>query len=165
MSRDIVIHYDAAERKIVCCTVDATLTAELRAAAFPLETPLEIFTTKTADEAERSLGAAIFALLDAGNEPKIGIRDYKAESYAQTEEWEAQQAQDLELRAATGDSEALFDLAVAKVAHGLRTKSKKLMDEADQLLRKSATAGHEDAIRYLSELWPALKARSDASFS
>ena len=43
MSRDIIVHYDAAEGKIVCCTVDATLTAALRAKALPLETPIDTF--------------------------------------------------------------------------------------------------------------------------
>ena len=164
MSRDIIIHYDATEAKIVCCTVDATLTASLRAEAFPLETPLQMFTTRGADEAERSLGAGIFALLDSVNEPKIGIRNYKAISEADTAQWEAEEVQELEHRAAAGDSQALFDLAVQKVANGLRTKSKNLMNEADELLQKSVAAGHTEAARYWSELWPALKARSDKRF-
>lgn len=160
MSRDIIIHYDAAEGKIVCCTVDAALTAGLRAEAFPLETSIDMFKAKSPDEAERSLGAGIFALLDVSNDPKIGIRDYAVE----TAHWEAENTQDLEQKSAAGDSQALFDLAMEKVTKGLRTKSKKLMNEADDLLRKSVAAGHAEAAQYLADLWPALKDRSDRSF-
>lgn len=164
MSRDIIVHYDAVERKIVCCTVDSASTAVLRAEAFPLETPIEILHAKDPDEAERSLGAAIFALLDLSNDPKIGVRDYRADAGADTAQWEAENTRDLERRSAAGDSQALFDLAVEKAAKGLRTKSKKLMNEADDLLRKSVAAGHAEAARYLTDLWPALKSRSDAGF-
>lgn len=164
MSRDIIIHYDAAEGKIVCCTVDAASTAALRSGALPLETPIDLLKAKDADEAERSLGAGILALLDISNDPKIGIRDYEADKEAATTQWEAENTRDLEQRSAAGDSQALFDLAVEKAAKGLRTKSKKLMNEADDLLRKSVAAGHAEATKYLSDLWPALKSRSDTGF-
>ena len=160
MSRDIIVHYDAAEGKIVCCTVDATLTAALRAKALPLETPIDTFKAKGPDEAERSLGAGIFALLDVSCDPKIGIRDYKAE----TVKWEAENTQELEQKSAAGDSQALFDLAMEKVTKGLRAKSKNFMNEADDLLRKAVAAGNSEAAQYLADLWPALKERSDRSF-
>ena len=59
MSRDIIIHYDAIGGKIVCCTVDATLTAALRAEAFPLQTPIDMFRSKDADEADDLLQKAV----------------------------------------------------------------------------------------------------------
>lgn len=164
MSRDIIIHYDAIGGKIVCCTVDSTLTAPLRAEAFPLQTPIDMFRSKDADEAEKSLGAGIFALLDIANEPKIRIRDYSADAEAVVAQWETENTNDLERKAAAGDSQALFDLAVEKVAKGLRTKSKVLMNEADDLLRKAVASGHTEAIEFLASQWPALRARSDTSF-
>lgn len=54
-----------------------------------------------------------------------------------------------------------FDLALETVAKGLRTKSKKKMEEADALLRRAADAGNAEAIDYLENLWPALKKRAE----
>ena len=91
MGRDIIVHYDAASGKIVCSTVDEALTAPLLAKALPLETSVEAFKARGPDEAERTLGAGIFALLDLSCDPKIGIRDYKAD----TAKWEAENTKDL----------------------------------------------------------------------
>lgn len=160
MGRDIIVHYDTAAGKIVCFTVDHALTAPLLAKAFPLETSVEAFKARSADEAERTLGAGIFALLDLSCEPKIGIRDYKAD----TAKWEAEHTEELEQKSAAGDGAAQFDLAMQKITMGLHTKSKKLMREADVLLRNAVAAGHAEAAEYLADLWPALKERSDRSF-
>lgn len=160
MSRDIIIHYDEAAGKIVCSTVEHDLTAPLLAKALPLETPVEVLKAKSPDEAERTLGAGIFALLDLSSDTKIGIRDYSTS----TAEWEAEHTDDLEQRSAAGDTAAQFELAMELIAQGLRSKSRKKMDEADALLRRAVAAGHVEAAEYLADLWPALKERSDHSF-
>lgn len=160
MSRDIIIHYDEAAGKIVCSTVEHDLTAPLLAKALPLETPVEALKAKSPDEAERTLGAGIFALLDLSSDTKIGIRDYSTS----TAEWEAEHTGDLERRSAAGDAAAQYELAMAFIAQGLRTKSRTKMNEADALLRRAVAAGNVEAVEYLADLWPALKERSDHSF-
>lgn len=160
MSRDIIVHYDEAAGMIVCSTVDQALTASLRAKAFPLETSVDAFKARGPDEAERTLGAGIFALLDLSCDPKIGIRDYKAD----TAKWDAENTKELEQKSATGDGAAQFDLAMEKITQGLLKKSKKLMNEADSLLQSAVAAGHAEAAEYSVNLWPSLKERSDKSF-
>jgi hypothetical protein len=168
MSRDIIIHYDEEDRKIVVSTVEHSLTIPLLAKALPLETMIDTFKAKNPDEAERALGAGIFALLDLSSYQKIGIRDY-SESMAEknmdiTDEWEAEVTEELEKRSAAGDAVAQYELAMELITQGLRLKSKKKMDEADELLRNSVASGNVGAAEYLADLWPALKDRSDRSF-
>src|SRR2546425_13192175 len=78
LSRDIIIHFNEDSGKLVCSTVDHTLTAPLLAQALPLEGPIANFEAKGADEAERALGAGLVALLDTDAQRKIGLRDYKS---------------------------------------------------------------------------------------
>lgn len=157
MSRDIIIHYDEAAGKIVCSTVDHALTRPLLANALPLETSIEHFKLQGAEEAERSLGAGIFALLDISAKQKIGLRDYKVNAA----KIEAENAADLAQRARKGDTAAQYELAMQLIAEGLRGKSKKNMAPADELLRKAAAGGNAEANEYLTELWPSLRARFD----
>lgn len=160
MTRDIVIHYDEAAGKIIVSTVEHALTAPLLAKALPLETSIGALKAKGPDEAERDIGAGVLALLDLYSQSKIGIRDYSAT----TAEWEAEHFKELDQKSATGDATAQFNLAMELITQGLRTKSKKKMDEADALLRRAAAGGEIEAAEYLTDLWPSLKERSDRSF-
>lgn len=160
MSRDIIIHYDEAAGKIVCSMVDHALTAPLLANALPLETSLEQFKAKGPDEAERSFGAGMFALLDLSATQKTGIRDYRGD----TAKWESEITSELHQKSSAGDATSQYELAMELIAQGLRSKSKKKMKEADELLRKAAAAGHAEAVEYLADLWPALKKRADQGY-
>lgn len=160
MSRDIIIHYDEDNGKIVCSTVEHNLTAPLLAKALPLETSIDALKAKGADEAERTLGAGIFALLDLSSHTKIGIRDYSAA----TAKWDADYTDELKQKLATGNVEAQYEFAMQLIDEGLNAKSIKKMNEADVLLRQSAASGHVEAAEYLANLWPVLKDRSDRSF-
>lgn len=161
MSRDIVIHYDEAGGKIVVSTVEHSLTTPLLAKALPLETSIDTFKAKSPDEAERVLGAGIFALLDLASHTKIGIRDYSVS----TAEWGGEITDELKTKSAAGDTTAQLELAMEMITEGLRLKSKKRMDEADILLRRAVAGGNTEAAEYLDNLWPALKARSDRNFT
>ena len=161
MSRDIIIHYDEAQGKIVCSTVEHDATASLLAEALPLETSIESFRAKCPDEAEKSLGAGIFALLDLSSKIKIGIRDYTAD----TTEWESELKAELEQKSVVGDATAQFELAMSLITEGLLTKSKSKMNEADALLRNAVTSGNTEAKEYFTNLWPSLKERADISFN
>lgn len=160
MSRDIIIHYDEANGKIVCSTIEHSSTASLLAQALPLETSVETLKAKDPDEAERVMGAAILALLDLSSQIKIGIRDYSVS----TDEWENEHTNELEQRSLVGDAVAQYELAMQLIAEGLRTKSKIKMNEADVLLRQAAATGNIEATEYLTNLWAALKDRSDRGF-
>lgn len=160
MVRDIVIHYDETAEKIIVSTVDHALTAPLLAKALPIETSIEALKAKNPDEAERDLGAGIFALLDLSSHSKIRIRDYGTA----TDEWEAEHTKELEQKSAAGDATAQFNLAMEVITEGLRTKLKRKMDEADTLLRRAVAGGNAEAAEYLTNLWPALKDRADRCF-
>lgn len=157
MTRDIIIHYDEAAGKIVCSTVEHKLTAPLLDKALPLETSIEFFKAKTPDEAERLLGAGLFALLDLSANPKIGVRDYSA----QAAHWANSYDDELRQQAASGDGAAQYERAMALITEGMRAKSKKKMKEAGDLLQRAADSGYPEAVEYLADLWPALKSRSD----
>lgn len=161
MARDVIIHYDEANGKIICSTVDHAATAPLLEKALPLETLVEALRSKGPNEAERALGAGILALLDLSSRIKIGIREYSGETVAK---WESEHSAELKKKLAAGDPAAQYILAMEMITEGLRTKSKKRMDEADKLLRCAVTGGHVEAREYLADLWPTLKKRSDRSF-
>jgi hypothetical protein len=160
LSRDIIIHFNEDSGKLVCSTVDHTLTAPLLAQALPLEVPIANFQAKGADEAERALGAGLFALLDTYAKVKIGLRDYKSIANV----WASEQDRDLTAKSDGGDSAAKYELALQKAAEGMKEKSRSSMEEADRLLRDAARLGNLEAAEYLEKRWPTLKARSDSSF-
>jgi hypothetical protein len=160
MSRDIIVHYDEDAGKLICSTVEHRLTASLLAGALPLEMPIANIKNKGADEAERILGASLFALIDIHSKNKIGLRDYKS----MPTEWENEYADELARKAAQGDAAAKYELAMHKVADGLRSKSRSKMNEADLLLREAASLGNDEATEYVAKMWPVLKERSDSSF-
>lgn len=160
MSRDIVIHYDEAAGRIVCSTVEHSLTKRLLADALPLETPVAVLKSKSADEAERTFGAVILALLDLSSHTKIGIRDYSMD----TSEWDAEYTDELEQQSATGDTNAQYNLAMQFIAEGLNEKSREKMGRAEALLQQAVASGHAEAVEYFTNLWPALRDRSDRGF-
>jgi hypothetical protein len=159
MNRDIIICYDSAAGKIVCSTVGHDLTAPLVQQALPLERDVEKFRGMSPDDAEKMLGAVIFALLDLSCSPKIGIRDYAA----LTSEFFALATTAGKKKEALPGAEE-FEQAMEKVTIGLRHKSKSEMNAAEGLLTQAASLGHLEAQQYLSDLWPPLKKRSDASY-
>lgn len=158
MARDIIIHYDEAGGKIVCSTVEHRFTAPLLEKALPLEVSVESFQSKAPDEAERALGAGLFALLDLSANSKIGIRDYARQVIG----WQGEHTSELAQHAKTGDGEAQYERAMALITEGMREKSKEKMQEADALLQLAAGAGNAEAAEYLADLWPALKARAQS---
>jgi len=157
MTRDIIIHYDETAGKIVCSTVEHQLTAPLLDSALPLETSIGFFKAKAPDEAERLLGAVMFALLDLSANPKIGIRDYSAQAV----DWATSYDDELSQRAASGDGAAQYEQAMALITEGMQAKSKKKMNEAGDLLQRAADSGYPEAVEYLANLWPPLKSRSE----
>jgi hypothetical protein len=157
MNRDIIIHYDETAEKIVVSTVEHAMTKSLLAEALPLETPVSAFRSQDPNEAERMLGAGIFALIDLSSSVKIAIRDYSAVDL----EWDMEHTESLESKATVGDPSAQFELAMEKITQGLRTKSKVKMEEADALLQLAVAGGNDEAAAYVTDLWPSLKARSE----
>jgi hypothetical protein len=81
-----------------------------------------------------------------------------------TPEWESEHTAELNRKSAAGDATAQFNLAMEVITEVLRTKSKRKMDEADTLLRRAVAGGNTEVAEYLTNLWPALKDRSDRSF-
>lgn len=160
MGRDIIIHYDETAGKIVCSTVEHSLTRKLLSESLPLETEVDALRAKNVDEAERTFGAAILALLDLSSHTKIGIRDYSVD----TDDWDAEHTDELEQKSAAGDMTAQYELAMQFIAEGLSEKSKQKMDRAEALLLRAVASGNTEAEEYFSNLWPALKDRSDRNF-
>lgn len=157
--KDIVVHYDEDAQTLTCFSVDALLLAEFRAKALPLETNTSVYQALSPEEAERMFGASIFALVDLHSVKKIGIRDYKSladEQFARMMSGDAEAASD--------EAQAKYELALEKIAGGLRSKSWGAMDGAEALLQESAALGCQEAIEYLTTLWPALESRAKRGF-
>jgi len=160
MTRDIIVRFDEETGKLVCSTVDKKLTGLLLQQALPLEISVVDLRAKGPDEAERALGAGIFALIDLHTKQKIGLRDYKTLA----DNWALRLGQELEQKADKGDSVAKYELALQLVAEGLSAKSRSKMELAHQLLVDAVALGNLEAKDYLDNLWPTLKARADRTF-
>jgi hypothetical protein len=114
---------------------------------------------------EHHIGVALLSFLSATYQSSaFRLDEYRDAAKTITPEWEAERGQILSSKSAAGDPAAKYELAMHRVAEGLRTKSRAIMNEADALLREAASLGSSDADKYLSNLWPALKLRSDRAF-
>jgi hypothetical protein len=118
-----------------------------------------------ANQFEHQIGVALLAFLSATySSDAFHLGQYRDAAKNLTGKWEAERSQDLKSKSAKGDAAAKYELAMQRIAQGLRTKSRAAMNEADVLIKEAASSGDRQASEYLANLWPALKDRSDRSF-
>lgn len=152
VKRDIVIHYDEDQGKVIFYSAVVELTAAIRADAFDGVSPtVDEMRKGTPEEAEQRLGRLVFSLLDLGAIKRIGVRDYEAEANEMHAEW----VEELETKAIS-DSEAQFFLSMELHRKAMTEGSAELLARADLLLRQAADAGYADAKAKLAETWPDL---------
>ena len=132
-----------------------------------LELSLEKLKQRDPAELRHAIGRLVISFLNSRSKNGLDLpRDLEDTQKLDTEyeRWEAEQSKELERQSAAGDVTAKRELAMQTIAQGLRTKSKKLMNKADQLLREADSAGDAKSAEYLADFWPALKERSDKTF-
>ncbi|WP_139798703.1 hypothetical protein [Andreprevotia lacus] len=147
--RDLIIHFDEENETIVCYSTEERNIEKIRAREFPLEVPLSMYVEAGADDAERMMGAGIFALLELHGGLKLGMRDYKGES----REAKVADFAKIEFKAQHGDAECQFMLAMDLFSRGVRTRSASDIELAEVWLEKSAEGNFLEAIEYLHGDW------------
>jgi hypothetical protein len=156
--RDLLIHYDEANGKLIFYSIGTCDTESIRANTFDGVCPdVAFFKGKTADEAERTLGAMVFANLDHSSIDRIRIRDYEMESALVRQVYVAE----LEVAAQEGDPEAQYHLSIEYHSRALRYGILSDLQRAESLLLASADAGWAGAIELLGN-WPLLKEVAEA---
>ncbi len=87
--RDLVIHYDEENQKIVFYSTGIENTEAIRAKEFGGACPdVEFFKALPPVSAEQKIGGLLFALLDLHSNQKINIRDYETEAEEAVKQWE-----------------------------------------------------------------------------
>ncbi|CAJ0770184.1 hypothetical protein [Ralstonia chuxiongensis] len=165
--RDVIIHFDEDQQKLVSVTVPSAALRQLIAKAFPLESRLSDLADEGPDEAERRFGAGILALLDMHSLGGIGIRDYSAAVDATEEELRAlerDRERGLREKADSGDADSMFALALQLYRVANEEKSLARIGEADTLITAAAAKGNAEAQQFLSDSWPVLKARAEKMY-
>lgn len=159
--RDLLIHYDEDRQVLVFHSVPVADTVKIRAESFDgVQPPVDYFKSKTADEAEKTLGGLVFSLIDLNSGTKIGVRDYAAESQAA----HAVYLQELEEQAQGGNREAQYHLFIELHSSALKNYSLEDLLRAEALLLASVAQGYEEAQTSL-ENWPMLKAAAERRIS
>jgi hypothetical protein len=116
-------------------------------------------------ELEHQIGVTLLSFLSATySSAGFRLKQYRNVAESLTDQWEAERTQGLKKKSAKGDATAKYELGMQRVAHGLRTKSRAAMSEAETLFEEAAKLGNNEASEYLTNLWPALKERSDRTF-
>lgn len=108
----------------------------------------------SADIAEATIGAAVLGALDRMSETGLGLRDYQEG----TKEVERRFTDMLRERADRDDPGAQFHLALSYIAQSVELEDVRHLELAEELLKKSAAAGHSEARSFLIG-WPETKAR------
>lgn len=159
--RDLVIHYDEDNQRIIFYSTDITNTANIRAKEFDGVCPeVEFFKTQPPEIAEQKLGGMVFALLDLHSQKKVGIRDYAAEADEAQKQW----LQELEEEVKHNDPEAQYQLFIHLHHSAMKNYSLPELNRAETLLIASAAQGHQEAKLSL-ESWPDLKAAAERRIS
>lgn len=99
------------------------------------------------------LGARSLAALSHVGIPAAGHRGYKLLS----EDSESMLAKEVYSRAAGGNPDDIFQLALEKMFEATNDGNDNALQMAEELFRKSASLGSARATRFLAELWPAEK--------
>ena len=151
--RDLLIHYDEAEQRLVVQAVSSARAQALREESPEgIEPDLDELRELAPDAAEQHVGRLVLALVDLHSERKIGVRDYAAEAAQE----QARHVAELEARVATGDADAQFELFVQLQMAALKTAAPALLERADVLLAAAIAQGHSEAVA-MAEMWPVIK--------
>lgn len=152
--RDLVIHYDEAEQKIIFYSTAVANTEKIRATEFDGVCPdVSFFKAKSPSEAEQALGGMVFSLLDLHALKKVGIRDYEAEAELAHQQYR----QELEGEVLAGDIDAYYHLFIELHSSAMKNRSMDDLERAENLLTTAVGQGHGEATKML-EQWPDLKA-------
>lgn len=147
--RDLVIHYDEENQKIIIYSTDAVNTEAIRAKEFDGICPeVERFKCQEPGFAEQDIGGMVFALLDSHSNKKIGIRNYKAEAEENNKQW----IQELEEQVNKNDPDAQFNLFIQLHNQAMENFSINDLSRAESLLLASAAQGHAKANGLTPEL-------------
>jgi TPR repeat protein len=80
----------------------------------------------------------------------IGLKGYTAI----TEQAQKMLATEQQRRAASGDLDALYEMALDRLFESVEKRSLQYLAEAESLLRKAAERGHVQAANFLQHVWP-----------
>lgn len=149
MKNSLHITYDEAAQEILFYKVLADGKRE-----FAIKVPLSLYQEKLPDEAERVMGATIFAFFDRWADVKIGIREYAIEA----RESLADMRRDIVKRANDGDADAQYQIAMECFDSGVLNRAKAKIEEAEVWLNKASANGSIQAAEYLSKHWERDKA-------
>jgi hypothetical protein len=115
---------------------------------------------------EHQLGVALLSFLSATYQSaEFHLDNYRDAAKEVAAQLQPEILNGLVEKSNAGDSAAKYKLAMHRIAEGLRAKSRASMREAESLLQEAAKLGDADAAEYLSNLWPALRKRSDRTFN
>jgi hypothetical protein len=160
-TKDLILHYDEENKKIVFYATDAINTADIRGSEFNGVSPeINYFQNISADEAEKQMGSLVFSMIDTFSTEKIGIRDYESIIIGFHEKYIDQ----LEKNALNEDHESQYLLSNEYHASARKNKSHDELEKAEVLLKASANGGHQEAITKLKH-WPRMKASAKRGFN
>ena len=152
--RDLLIHYDEENQKLIFISTDVADTVAIREKGFCGVCPdIEFYRGKEPDEAEKLLGEMVFSFIDLHSTKKIGIRDYeKLADDAHTEFMN-----ELEEEAKRNNPEAQYLLFIECRSSAVLNYSNSDLERAEFLLKAAADGGYPDAIETLKD-WAEVKA-------
>ena len=152
--RDLLIHYDEENQKLIFISADVADTVAIRKKGFDGVCPdIEFYRGKEPDEAEKLLGEMVFALIDLNSKKKIGIRDYKKLA----DDARSEYIIELEEEAKKNNSEAQYSLFVEYRSSAVLNYSNADLERAEILLKAASEGGFPDAIEALKG-WAEAKA-------
>lgn len=120
-----------------------------------LELPLSNIRGRDPAEIQRTLGRLVLSFLNSRSSKGLNLpRDL-----ADDKKLDDQHFGVLQAKATTNTPEAVYDLAVGLIGRGMRNDSWTDIEEGEELLRQSISAGFPAAIKYQSEVWVYVRPR------
>jgi hypothetical protein len=150
---DLLIRFDPDRQSLLFYDVTSEISGgTIKAVGRTPKSEFSVETTKAKgpSEAERAIGACVFAFIDFHNIEKIGLRDY-----AQMLEEDVSQRRGA---AGNGDADAQFELAMDHVSKAMKKYSRADIQKAETYLRWASEHGSAEAVEYLRDQWPRIKA-------
>lgn len=148
----VLIHLDVDGDLLHLSTLSPEAVCQLEAEPLGHGIAMATFRSLAPDEAERRLGAGLFALLDSLSGGEAGVRDYAGLRDAST----TCMASALRRKALAGDPDAQYDLHHLLFSEAAEQRTAAHLAEAEHFLRLAAASGHVRAADELLQ-WPLLK--------
>jgi hypothetical protein len=120
-----------------------------------LRMPLDEVRSRTPSNMQRTVGRLVLSFLNSRSTSGLNLPRDAEDDKALDQDHLAQ----LRVAAQSQKPQALYDLAISLIAHGMQSDQWSDIEQGERLLEQAVAANHPDAVKYHTETWALIRPR------